>query len=577
MHLLESIRVKGMTYYCAHHEQASSMAADAHARVSNKIGFLMVTSGPGGTNAITGVTGAWIDSIPILVISGQSYESQTIKDTGLRQLGVQEINIVDIVKPITKYAEIVRDAKKIKYCLEKALYIAQTGKPGPVWIDIPVNIQLAMIGEEELESFEPPKNDKIIDSELKEKVSKIIYMIKNSKRPVILLGNGVRLAKAEKEFFEMAEKLLIPILTTRNANDIIYEEHPLYAGRPGSFGQRYANFTIQNSDLLLSIGSRIGLAVTGWAYRDFAREAKKIIVDIDSAELKKPTIFPDLTVNSDAGDFIREMLKQLEFYESLDIREWKDKIRYWKEKYPVALPEYAGAKGSVNTYYFIDLLSEELKEDDIIVTDMGMSFQCTMQGMKLKKGQRLFTQSGLASMGYGLPAAIGACIANKKKRIICITGDGGLQMNVQEFQTVKHYNLPIKVFVFNNKGYTSQRETQRAYFAGYVGSDPSSGVSTPDFSKVAKAYGLKSKKIDNQDNLRQDIREALDYDGAFVCDLDIDELQQVNPKQGAFNRPDGKTVPRPIEDMIPYTTREELEKDMVIRPIPFDPYRGEEK
>ena len=572
MYLLESIRIKNMNYICNHNEQASSMSADGYTRACNKPGFCMVTSGPGGTNAITGAVGAWIDSIPMLIISGQSYSTQTIGNSKLRQLGVQEINITDIVRPITKYSVMVKDPKKIKYHIDKALHIATTGRPGPVWLDIPVNIQLAKIQEEELESFIVPKVDDKKNEKIKEDVTKTISIIKEAKRPVILLGNGVRLAKAEEEFLKMADKLSIPILTARNANDLLWEDHPLFAGRPGSFGQRYANYTIQNSDLMLSIGSRIGLALTGWAYNDFARAAKKIIVDIDEAELKKPTIKPDLPIVSDAKEFILEMTKQLKDYKAKDYLEWKNKIKEWKAKYPICLKEYKEVKGSVNTYNFLDLLSEELNENDIIVTDMGMSFQCTMQGLKLKKGQKLLTESGLAAMGYGLPGAIGACIANNKKRVICISGDGGLQMNIQELQTVFHNKLPIKLFVFNNHGYSSQRETQRAYFEGYSASEPGSGVSTPDSSKVAAAYGIRSKKIEDQDNLRKDIKEALEYDGPYVCDLNVSEEQTVNPKQGAFNRPDGKTVPRPIEDMIPYVDREELEKDMIIDPVPFDPY-----
>ncbi len=572
MHLLESVRVKNMSYLCNHHEQASTMAAEGYSKMTKDIGFAMVTSGPGGTNAITGVAGAWIDSNPMLIISGQSYESQTVGDSGLRQLGVQEINITDIVKPITKYAVMVRDPKKIKYYLEKALYLANSERPGPVWIDIPINIQMAMIQESELEEFPLPK-DSIKDINLKEKVTQTIELIKNSKRPVILLGNGVRLGKAEKEFFELAEKLSIPILTSRNANDLIWENHPLYAGRPGSFGQRFANFTIQNSDFLLSIGSRIALALTGWAYKDFAREAKKVVVDIDPAELKKPTIYPDIAINSNSKDFILEMLSQLKDYYPRDISDWKSKIKYWKEKYPVVLQEYKNTKGSVNTYYFTDILSNELNEDDVVLTDMGMSFQCVMQAFKIKKGQRFFTSSGHASMGFGLPGAIGACIGNNKKRVICVTGDGGLMMNIQELQTLKHYNLPIKLFIFNNNGYSSIRETQKTYFKGFIGSDKDSGVSMPDFIKVAEAYGIKSKKIPNQMNLEKDIQEVLNYPGPVICEVIISESQQVAPKQGVFNRPDGKPIPRPIEDMIPYIDRKEFEKDMVIEPIPFDPYK----
>ena len=573
MYLLESLRMNGkINYICNHHEQASAMAAEGYSKMTSNIGFAMVTSGPGGTNAITGVAGAWIDSNPLLVISGQSYENQTIGKSGLRQLGVQEINIIGIVRPITKYAVMVRDPKKIKYHLEKALYIANSGRPGPVWLDIPINVQMAMIEEKELDSFKPKKDEDYIN--LKNDVNKAIELLKNAKRPIILLGNGVRLGGAKKEFFELAERLKIPIVTSRNANDLIWEGHDLYVGRVGSFGQRAANFAVQNCDLLISIGSRISLALTGWAYKDFARNAKKIVVDIDKKELKKPTVIPDIAIHSDVKEFISEINSQLKDYNS-DLEDWKDRIRHWKERYPICLPEYKNTYNSVNTYYFAEILSQELKEDDVIVTDMGMSFQCMMQGIKLKKGQRLFTSSGLAAMGFGLPGAIGACIGNDKKRIICITGDGGLQMNIQELQTIVHNKLPIKIFVFNNKGYSSIRETQRAYFEGYIASEYSSGVSMPDIVKVAESYGIKNKRIQNQEKLREEIREVLDYPGAFICDLNISEKQLVQPKQGAFNRPDGKTVPRPIEDMIPYLDREEFDKEMIIDPVLFDPYKEE--
>ncbi len=573
MYLLESLRInKGINYVCNHHEQAATMAAEGYSKLTNDIGFAMVTSGPGGTNAITGVAGAWIDSNPMLVISGQSYDSQTIGKSGLRQLGVQELNIVDIVRPITKYAVMVKNPKKIRYHLEKALYIAKSGRPGPVWVDIPINIQMAMIEESELDTFKP-KESKVNDPNLKEKVKETIDLMKKAERPIIILGNGVRLGKAEEDFFNLADLLQIPIATTRNANDLIYEEHPLYVGRVGSFGTRPGNFAVQNSDFLLSIGSRISLAVTGWAYRDFARAAKKIIVDIDAAELKKQTIKPDIAINSDVKDFISEMLFQLQGYKARELADWKARIKTWKEKYPVCLPEYEKIKDYVSAYYFIDVLSRELSKEDIVVTDMGMSFQCVMQGFKIKKGQRLFTSSGLAAMGWGLPGAIGSCVANNKKRIICLAGDGGLMMNLQEIQTMKHYNLPIKLFIFNNRGYSSIRETQRAYFDGFLGADKDSGVSMPDFIKFAEAHGLKAKRILNQENLDKEIREVLGFEGPYVCDVNLAEQQIVSPRQGNFTRPDGKTVPRPIEDMLPYVEREEFEKDMIIDPVPFDPYK----
>jgi len=572
MHLLESIRVnKNINYLCNHHEQAAAMAAEAYARMTGKPGFLMVTSGPGCTNAITGVAGAWIDSVPMVIISGQAFDKQTIGNSGLRQLGVQETKIIGMVRPITKYAVMVRDPKKIKYHLEKAYYLATSGRPGPVWIDIPINIQMAMIEEKELDSFKPKEIKKY--EGLKEKIEKIIQSIKEAERPIILLGNGVRLAHAEKEFFELVKKLKILIVTSRNANDLIWENHELYAGRIGSFGQRAGNFAVQNCDLLLSIGSRISLAVTGWAHNDFAREAKKIVVDIDEAELKKPTIKIDISVNCDAKEFILEMLSQMNGYKAKELIEWKEKIAHWKKKYPVVLPEYKEEEKYVNSYYFIELLSEELKEDDVVVSDMGTSFQCTAQALRLKKGQRLFSSSGLGATGFGLPGAIGACIGNNKKRVICIVGDGGLMMNLQELETMKHNNLPIKLFIFNNKGHGSMKLLQKKYFSGNIGVNAESGLSMPNFMKIAEALGIKAIRLENHENMREKIREVLDYDGAVICDINLNEEQKIMPLQGSFNRPDGKPIPRPIEDMFPYVDRDELEKEMLIETVPFDPYK----
>lgn len=573
MHLLESIRInKNFNYLCNHHEQASAMAAEGYAKMTNEPGVAFVTSGPGGTNAITGVAGAWMDSNPLIMISGQSYSTQTIGKTKLRQLGVQEINIVDMVRPITKYAIMVKDPKKIKYYLQKALYLATHHRPGPAWIDIPINMQMALIEEDELTDFKPPLEEKSKDS-LEKQIEETINLIKNAERPVILLGNGVRLGKAEEIFVKVASKLNIPILTSRNANDLLSEDNPLYIGRPGSFGQRHANYAIQNSDLLISLGSRIALALTGWAYNDFARHAKKVVVDVDKSELEKPIIRPDVPINCDIKLFLEEFYKKLENFVPNDLSSWKKRIEQWKEKYPVVYSKDREDKNSINPYYFLENLSKVMSDDEVITTDMGMSFQCTMQALKITKNQRLFTSSGLAAMGYGLPGAIGACIGNKRKRVICITGDGGLQMNIQELQTILHNKLPIKIFIFNNNGYTSIRETQRNYFEGYLASDENSGVSFPDMVKLGTAYGIKSKRIERPDNLEKEISEVLNSEGPYICDIVIPEDKDVHPKQGSFNRPDGKTVPRPIEDMIPYVSNNELKEDMIIEEIPFDPYK----
>lgn len=571
MYLLEGIRKKGMKHVCNSNENASAMAAHAYSKLTGKPGILILTGGDGTTNAITGVAGAWIDSNPLIVISGQSNTEQTIGKTGLRQLGVNEINIIDIVRPITKYAVMIKDHRKIKYYLEKAMHIATSGRPGPVWLDIPINLQIELISENELENYYPV-NKEYNDVKLEEKVTNTLNLIKNSKRPIILLGNGVRLSKAENEFLVLAERLGIPILTSRNANDLMWEEHPLYCGRPGSFGQRHANFAIQNCDLLLSIGSRVSLGVTGWAYQDFARGAKKVFVDIDYLELNKPTVKPDISINTDCKKFIEEMLRQTKDFKN-NIDEWKNKIMHWKKKYPVVLPNNSLQKDYVNTYYFTEILSMELNNKDIIVTDMGMSFQSIMQAFKIKKGQRLLSSSGIGAVGFGIPGSIGACIGNSVNRVICVCGDESFQRSISELQTIRRYKLPIKIFIFNNHGQGSMRQIQKTHFKDSQINNLSNKDYLPDLEKIAKAYEIEYCKIENQNKMREGIKKVLDMPGAVICEVNVSEEQLIIPKQGTFNRPDGKYVPRPIEDMFPYLDREELEKEMIIEPVPFDPYK----
>ncbi len=567
MYLLDSIRKSGINYICNYHEQASTMAAESYAKLKNNIGLAIVSGGSAASNAITGVAGAWIDSTPLLVISGQSYKDQTIENSGLRQLGVHELNIVDIVRPITKYAVTVKDARKIRYHLEKAIYMAKSGRPGPVWIDIPIDIQMSLIEEEKLDKFNIPE---LKENKIDEKVSEVIKLIDNSQRPIILIGNGVRYSNSENEFIELIKKLDIPVLTSANAGDLIDDSNSLYAGRPGMFGQRAANFAVQNSDLLLCIGSRVGYSLTGWANKDFARSAKKVMINIDENELEKGNVKFDLKIKCDAGDFIKEILKQFE--KGKDYVTWKNKINYWKNKYPNIFP-VKEENSSVNPYNFVDLLSTSLTEEDVLVSDSAMSLQCIIQAMKFKKGQRFISSFGLGSVGFGLPGAIGACVANGRKRTICVSGDGGLQFNIQELQTVKHNNLPIKLFVFNNNNYALMKGLQERYFDGNIGVDKNSGISMPDIEKIAFSYGIKFERIAENKEIKDKLTQVLNYDGPVICCVDISENQQVIPRQGSFDRPDGKTVPRPIEDMFPYLDREELEEEMIIPPIYFDPYR----
>jgi len=570
MHLVDSLgRNENLKYIAMHHEQAAAMAAEAYARISGKPGVALVTSGPGGTNTITGVYGAWIDSIPTIFISGQVTSDTLIGDTGLRQFGIQEANITELVKLITKYAVTITDPSQIKYHLQKALYLATTGRPGPVWLDIPLDIQSKLIGPSSLAPFVPEDvNAGDITSSLKSQAKECIQMIKKAKRPVFITGYGIRLAKGEKEFLKLAERLRIPIVSSWTSSDLIPTSHELYVGRSGIMGDRAGNFAVQNSDLLLIVGSRMSIPQVGYNYKTFAREAKRIMVDIDNKELSKPSVRSDLTIKADARDFMVEMLLQLEKGGPVsDIGDWISMCRYWKAKYPVVLPEYKDIKDRVNSFYFIDVLSDKLGSDAVVVTDMGTSFTCTMQTFKTKTGQRLFTSSGHASMGFGLPGAIGACFANDRKKTICISGDGGLQMNIQELQTLVHYKLPIILFVLNNGGYLTIKLMQQNHFGRYVGSDPSSGVSCPDIIKVGTAYGIKSERISNNDELHAKIDNILAEPGPFICEIMMPEDQQLIPRVSSLKKPDGTITAKPMEDLYPFLSREEFSENMIVSPV----------
>ena len=570
MHLVDSLGRNGnLNYIATHHEQAAAMAAEGYARISGRHGAALVTSGPGGTNTITGVCGAWIDSIPVIFISGQVTTDTLIGDTMLRQFGIQEANIVELVRPITKYAVTVKDPNMIKYHLQKAAYLALTGRPGPVWLDIPLDVQSKEIDLDELSSFipdEPEEEDK--NYQLKPKVAKCIDMLQSAKRPVLISGYGIRLSKAENEFRELIDKLKIPVISSWTASDLIPTSHEHYVGRSGIMGDRAGNFAIQNADFLLIIGSRMSIPQVGYNYRTFAREAKKVMVDIDEAELKKPSIKPDLPIEADAKEFITEMLLKLkEDAVALDINDWIKRCQHWKAKYPVVLPEYKENKNGVNSFYFIDVLSEKLGTNAVVVTDMGTSFTCTMQTFKTKMGQRLFTSSGHASMGFGLPGAIGACFANNREKTICISGDGGLQMNIQELQTLVHYKLPIILFVLNNGGYLTIMLMQQNHFGRYVGSESHSGLSCPDIIKVGAAYGIKTERISNNEELHAKLDNVLNEPGPFICEIMMPENQQLIPRVSSLKKPDGTITAKPLEDLYPFLSREEFLENMIVKPV----------
>lgn len=569
MHLVDSLgHCKEIEYICNHHEQACAIAAEAYARVTNNLGVTLVTTGPGGTNAITGVAGAWLDSTPCLVISGQVKRDDLMGNSGVRQLGSQEIDIVSLVKPITKYAVTIMDPLSIRYHLGKALYLAKSGRPGPVWIDIPLDVQAAAIEPEKLDRFSCKKiNLHCNQDKLKKQVAHVVDLINQSERPVILAGHGIRIAGAEKEFLNLVNQLNIPVLTTWLAIDLIPESHNLFIGRPGSIAPRGANFALQNSDCVLIIGSRLDMALTGYAHDKFARAAKKIMVDIDINEIKKFNTLINVPICADAKEFIQLLLKTLHKIKVKPSSSWLLRCQRWKEKYPVILQEHRTHTGNVSTYFFTEILSDELLNDDLIIP--GSSGNCVelfLLAFKVKAGQRIFHNRGLGAMGFGLPASIGACIASGRKRTISVDGDGGFQLNIQELETVKRLNLPIKFFIMSNEGYASIRASQLGYFGRLTGADASSGLTLPNIIKIAKAYNLATVNIFNQKNLRQKIKQVLAMSGPVVCVVKIIPDEVRAPRVSSMQRQDGSMVSKPLEDMWPFLDRDEFLSNMIIPP-----------
>lgn len=568
MHLNDSIgRESRLHYVCHHHEQAAAMAAEGYARVCGAPAVVSVTAGPGGINALNGVFGAWTDSVPMLVISGQAKRETCMAACGiegLRQLGDQEIDIVRMVKGITKYAVLVDDPQTIRYHLERALHLARAGRPGPCWIDIPIDVQGANVDTGSLRRYVPDEEPSR-DDELRKLVADILVRIQNAERPAIMVGSGVRVSGATEILCRVAEKLGIPVTTAWTAHDCLPTDHPLNCGRPGTVGDRAGNFTVQNSDLLLIIGCKLGIRQVSYNWKYFARYAYKIQVDIDPAEMQKPTVRPDLAVVSDAKKFLEEVDRQLDSGSSgrCHHTDWLRWCRERVQRYDLrkAFPQLSN--GQLNPYWFIHTLFQQLADDDVIVCGDGTACVVPFQIATLRKGQRMFTNSGSASMGYDLPAAVGAAFAREGRRVICLGGDGSLHMNIQELQTVKHHQLNIKIFVINNGGYLSIRSTQMAYFGRLVGEGPSSGVSFPDYAAVGKAYGLQATKIDAE-NYREAIPNALATKGPVLCEVVVDPQQQFEPKLASRALPDGRMVSSPLEDLAPFLDRNELAGNMLV-------------
>lgn len=550
-----------------HHEQACSMAAEGYTRLSGKLAAVCVTSGPGGTNTITGVMGAWLDSIPMFVVSGQMKYITTIASTNLplRQLGFQEFNIIDAVRCMTKFSEMIVDAKKIAYYLEKALYIATTGRPGPVWLDIPLDVQGAVIDTDELEHFDKTEIQNTIPHVTDKQIDFILDKILQAKRPVILAGNGIRISNSADKFLKVIDKLGIPVVTAWNAHDLIYDAHPLYAGRPGTIGTRGGNFVLQNSDLMISFGCRMNIRQISYAWENFARYAYKIAIDIDDAELKKPTLSIDYPINADLSEVFDKFLAR-EFDFNGKFSDWIQWCKQINDKYPITLPEYYKKDTPINPYVFMVKLSDQLTCNDNIVASNGTACVCSFQAIEIKGKERMFSNAGASSMGYGLPAAIGAAFSAPGSRIICLEGDGSIQMNLQELQTLVHHRLNIKVFWLNNSGYHSIRQTQYASFKGeergYCGVDSDSGISFPSAEKIANAYGIKYVRLDSLKTIDKNIEDAIQGDGPVICEAVLDKQQFFEPKLSSKVHPDGTISSPSLEDMSPFLSDKEMQDNM---------------
>jgi acetolactate synthase-1/2/3 large subunit len=582
MHLNQSLAgEKRLIPVCNLHEQASAVAAENYSKATNNLGVCMVTTGPGSTNAISGVAGAWLDSTPTLYISGQVKRpdrafDQNNKPLGMRQVGVQEVDIVSIVSPITKYAVTVLEPREIRYQLEKAVHLARAGRPGPVWIDIPLDVQASPIDDPAmLRGFDPAEvaatqASRISPADLKTEIEKILEKLNLAERPMLLIGNGIRLSRAEAEMEHFLRALDIPVEVTWLAIDLIADDDPLYVGRPGTIAQRGANFAIQNCDFLLSIGSRLDRIVTGYAPEGFARAACKAMVDIDPTELKKMGDSIQFPICADAGDFMRAMLAEAPRIEKRDRSAWKQRCAEWRTRYPLVLPEHRVPEGRVSVYNFAEVMSGILQEGDFFISgSSGTGIELFLLAFRTKRGQRIFHTTALGAMGFGIPASVGAGIVGQAegstRNIICVDGDGGFQFNIQELETISRLKLPVKFFVLNNQGYGSIRASQTAFFgACSIGCDAATGQTLPDVRRVAEAYGIATDVITGQRNLADEIRRVLATPGPVVCDVHIvlDEVRQ--PRLSSVQRPDGSFVSKPLEDLWPFLDREEFNANMLI-------------
>ena len=561
LHLIDSVsKHSKISYICPQHEQAGAMAADAYARVTGNLGAAMATSGPGATNMITGVCCAYFDSVPVIYITGQVATFRLKRGTGVRQYGFQETDTVEMYRSITKYAVLVDDPQRIRYELEKAVHIARSDRPGPVLVDIPDNLQREQIDPQALEPFLQPQETKDL-SRLDHDVDQCLAMLRQAKRPVIILGWGIRLAKAVPEAVQFVNRLEFPVVPTWAVIDLLPSDHPLLVGAFGLHGTRYGNFTVQNADAVLAIGTRLDTHEAGSPLSSFAREAKRLVVDVDPCELRKFKRFGldvDLPIEADAKDFLNNILPKLKRVAMQDISAWRKRIAQWKEKYPICPPTYYKEK-EVNPYVFQKALSKQSPDDEIFIVDTGCAVAWMMQAFEFKAKQAVFSAFNNTPMGYALPGSIGACIALEKKQVTCIVGDGALQMNIQELATVIRHELPIKIFLINNHGYSMVQQTQETWLNGrYEATTVESGLAFPDFVKVADAYGYKTVTIHYNSELSEKIGEVYRSPGPVFCNVEINPKHRVIP-QCSYGRP--------IEDAEPLLERKEFLENMIVRPV----------
>jgi len=569
MHLNDAIgRCRSLRHTCFHHEQACAMAAQAYYRLSGRPALVNVTTGPGGTNAITGVYGAWVDSEAMIVLSGQVKWETCVRSTGLplRQLGDQELEITRLVEPITKLARMVTEPDQIRYELERAVFLSTNGRPGPVWLDIPMNVQGALIESDALTGYEPTTDDlPRATSDLAQAVEEVASLFRESERPVILGGSGIRLSGQYEAFLELIDALQVPVATAFNAHDLLTWDHPLYVGRPGTVGDRPGNFAVQNADLVLVLGCRLNIRQIGYATKTFARAARIVMVDIDRAELDKPTLRLHRGIHADLGDFLPQLTRAAERARQPTHRTYLEWCRARLQRYPVVRPEYRDREHPVNPYLFVEALFDALPLDAVVTTANGTACVVTFQAARIRGSQRLFSDSGSAPMGFDLPSAIGASLAGEGRLVVTLAGDGSIMMNLQELQTIATHRRNIKLFILNNGGYHSIRQTQRAFFPDApIGFDAATGVGFPDFGRIAEAFGLPFARLSGHSELSSKLAWVLAQSGPVVCEVMLDPEQAFAPKAASRRLPDGRMVSSPLEDLAPFLSREELRENLLI-------------